>query len=158
MKKGFTLVELLAVIAVLSVIMSVALFSVVRVRNNSLEKIVETKIDLIEQAAILYGQENPNELNNKQDNGCTNKVINTENNNGDVTSYTINYCLIKTTGELIDEGYFNSGDLDETEGTLDLINDVTDQTMRNDTVIIYRRNNRIYSIMDCIASNGDTCS
>ena len=158
MKKGFTLVELLAVIAVLSVIMSVALFSIVRIRNDSLKNIVDTKIDLIEQAAILYGQENPNELTiDAEENGCTNKIITTENKAGNETEFTINYCLIKTAGELIDEGYFNSGDLDEENGNLDLINDVTNTSMREDTVIIYRRNNRIYSVMDCIKSNNDTC-
>ena len=158
MKKGFTLVELLAVITILTVIMTIALFSVIKVRNESLKNIVETKLDLIEQAAILYGQENPDELTNDENNGCTNEVITSENNAGDTTSYTINYCLIKTAGELIDEGYFNSGDLEEENGSLDLINDVTNKSMRDDTVIIYRRNNRIYSIIDCIASNKDACS
>ena len=35
----------------------------------------------------------------------------------------------------------------------DLINDVTGKSMREDTVIIYRRNNRIYSIIDEVKSN-----
>ena len=153
MKKGFTLVELLAVIAILSVIMSVALFSVIRVRNDSLENIVDTKIDLIEQAAILYGQENPSAINNTT---CKEIVLKSDESGDEI--YTPSYCVTVTAGFLIDEGYFNSGDLDEENGEPDLINDVTSTSMRNDTVIVYRMNNRIYSIMDCIASNGEDCS
>ena len=43
--------------------------------------------------------------------------------------------------------------LDEVNGKTDLINDVTGKSMREDTVIIYRRNNRIYSIIDEVKSN-----
>ena len=153
MKKGFTLVELLAVITILSVVMSVALFSVISIRNDSLEHIVDTKIDLIEQAAVLYGQENPSAINNTT---CEEIVISSDESKDEV--YTPNYCVTVTTGFLIDEGYFDSGDLDEENGNLDLINDVTNASMRNDTVLIYRMNNRIYSIMDCVASNGEVCS
>ena len=49
--------------------------------------------------------------------------------------------------DLIDGGYFDSGYLDEVEGKQDLINDVTGESMRGEEVIIYRRNNRIYSIL-----------
>ena len=153
MKKGFTLVELLAVITILSVVMSVALFSVISIRNDSLENIVDTKIDLIEQAAILYGQENPSAINNTT---CKEIVLKSDESGDEV--YTPSYCVTVNAGFLIDEGYFNSGDLDEENGEPDLINDVTSTSMRNDTVIIYRMNNRIYSIMDCIASNGEDCS
>ena len=80
-RKGFTLVELLAVIAILAVIISIALISVTKIRENALIEIVETKKDQIEQAAILYGQDNPNELTT-DDTDCSGKEITTTNNEG----------------------------------------------------------------------------
>lgn len=154
MKKGFTLVELLAVITILSIIVAVALTSINAVRQNSLENIVETKLDLLEQAAILYGQENPNAINNTN---CKEIVLKDEEGNGSET-YKPSYCTTVTAGFLIDKNYYDSGYLDEENGVVELYNDVTNQSMRNDTVIIYRMNNRVYSIIDCVASNGETCS
>ena len=90
-------------------------------------------------------------------NGQRKEIVLKSDESGDEV-YTPSYCVTVTAGFLIDEGYFNSGDLDEENGEPDLINDVTSTSMRNDTVIVYRMNNRIYSIMDCIASNGEDCS
>ncbi len=148
-KKGFTLVELLAVIVILTIVITIGFTSVIRVRENSLREIVDTKIEQIEQAAILYGQENSEELTNTD---CP-EITTTVNRNGQdvTTTFTPEFCVIKTAGDLINSGFFDSGYL--TEDGLDLINDVTDKSMREDTVIIYRRNNRIYSIIDDIKSN-----
>ena len=52
-KNGFTLVELLAVIIILTLVITIAFVSVTRIREESLKKVVETKIEQIEQAAIL---------------------------------------------------------------------------------------------------------
>ncbi|MFR5856739.1 MAG: type II secretion system protein [Bacilli bacterium] len=150
-KKGFTLVELLAVIAILAIVITIGLISVTRIRENALKKIVATKIEQIEQAAILYGQENPEELTSDNDN-CKG-VITTENKAGDKTEYNITICTIKTAGELINAGFFDSKYLNKENGKVDLINDYTGKSMLNDTVIIYRRNNRIYSIIDDVKSN-----
>ena len=148
-KNGFTLVELLAVIVILTIVITIGFTSVIRVRENSLREIVDNKIEQIEQAAILYGQENSEELTNTD---CP-EITTTVNRNGQdvTTTFTPELCVIKTAGDLIDSGFFDSGYL--TEDGLDLINDVTDKSMREDTVIIYRRNNRIYSIIDDIKSN-----
>ena len=145
-KNGFTLVELLAVIIILTLVITIAFVSVTRIREESLKKVVETKKDQIEQAAILYGQDNPNELTT-DDTNCSGKEITTTNNEGRDTNYKINFCVVKNAGDLIDGGYFDSGYLDEVEGKQDLINDVTGESMRGEEVIIYRRNNRIYSIL-----------
>ena len=145
-KNGFTLVELLAVIIILTLVITIAFVSVTRVREESLKRVVETKVEQIEQAAILYGQDNPNELTT-DDTDCSGKEITTTNNEGRDTNYTINFCVVKNAGDLIDGGYFDSGYLDEVEGKQDLINDVTGESMRGEEVIIYRRNNRIYSIL-----------
>ena len=57
-KKGFTLVEVLAVVVILSIILSMATFGVMNIRRNSLQKLVDTKISNLESSAIIYGQEN----------------------------------------------------------------------------------------------------
>ena len=43
--KGFTLVELLAVIVILSLVIIIGTFSVMKIRKNSLKKIVDTKVN-----------------------------------------------------------------------------------------------------------------
>ena len=144
-KKGFTLVELLAVIIILTLVITIAFVSVTRVREESLKRVVETKVEQIEQAAILYGQENPNVIKTS----CTDH----EKTVVEATNYTPSFCVTVTAGVLIDNNFFESSYLDEVNGKTDLINDVTDKSMRNDTVIIYRRNNRIYSISDEVKSN-----
>lgn len=53
MKKGFTLVELLAVIVILALIMTFAIPSVLKSRNASLEKISEIEVKNIKDAAIV---------------------------------------------------------------------------------------------------------
>ena len=144
-KNGFTLVELLAVIIILTLVITIAFVSVTRIREESLKKVVETKIEQIEQAAILYGQENPNVIKTS----CTDH----EKTVVEATNYTPSFCVTVTAGVLIDNNFFESSYLDEVNGKTDLINDVTDKSMREDTVIIYRRNNRIYSIIDEVKSN-----
>ena len=144
-KNGFTLVELLAVIIILTLVITIAFVSVTRVREESLKRVVETKVEQIEQAAILYGQENPNVIKTS----CTDH----EKTVVEATNYTPSFCITVTAGVLIDNNFFESCYLDEVNGKTDLINDVTGKSMREDTVIIYRRNNRIYSIIDEVKSN-----
>ncbi len=144
-KNGFTLVELLAVIIILTLVITIAFVSVTRVREESLKRVVETKVEQIEQAAILYGQENPNVIKTS----CTDH----EKTVVEATNYTPSFCVTVTAGVLIDNNFFVSSYLDEVNGKTDLINDVTGKSMREDTVIIYRRNNRIYSIIDEVKSN-----
>ena len=140
--KGFTLVELLGVIVVLAIVISVAFFSVNKIREDELKRIVEVKIGQIEQAAILYAQDNPSILTES----CVVDDV-----------YYDNYCKVLTVRELINVGgnYFESGTLtqDESGNYEDLINDWTGKSMLDDTVQVYRKNNRIYSVMLEVKSN-----
>lgn len=56
--KGFTLVELLAVIVLLALLMTIAVPSAFKLNSKVKNKAYATKIDLIEQAANNYGQSN----------------------------------------------------------------------------------------------------
>ena len=57
-KKGFTLIELIAVIALMAVVIVIAVYSVKDTGQSVKEKDYITKVNLIETAAIIYGQDN----------------------------------------------------------------------------------------------------
>ncbi len=54
-KKGFTLIELLGVITLLAVIGGIAYASITAINQNIKEKMIEKKLEMIEEAAIIYG-------------------------------------------------------------------------------------------------------
>lgn len=127
-KKGFTLIELLAVIVIISIIASIATINVLKIRNDSFENLLETKIQNLEAAAIVYGQENPDKL----DDACT------------VNDVNYSYCTLVTVNDLIEESYFKSSETNSEEN-IDLINNVTNESMLNDKIQIYRKNNSVYA-------------
>ena len=53
--KGFTLVEIISVIVLLGLIIGIAVPSVMNASTNVKKKTLQTKVDNIEQAAVLYG-------------------------------------------------------------------------------------------------------
>ena len=63
MKKGFSLVELIAVIALLGVIITLAAISVTAFKRNSEEGLKTQKISYIETGALRWGEAHLNELN-----------------------------------------------------------------------------------------------
>ena len=127
-KKGFTLVEVLAVIVILSLVIGIAGTSVVAVRNNSLKKLVETKYNNLEKSAILYGQENQDELNEE----CT------------IDNEKYSYCRLIDVNTLIINNYYETSETNG-EGNKDLINNLTKKSMLEDEIMIYRKNNVIYA-------------
>lgn len=133
MKKGFTLVELMAVIVILSVIMLIATISISKIRKDSAEELLETTIQSIEKSAIVYGQENPD---------FSDKICECD----DGKEYTES-CFIVTVEKLISGNYYVSSEPE-------LTNNVTGVSMMDDTFVVYRKNNRIYSSRCKISSNG----
>lgn len=129
-KKGFTLVELLGVIIILGLVITISFTSINAVKKNSLKKLVETKENAIVQAAILYGQDNPNVL---VENSVTNDCQGNE------------YCAKLTVEFLIENNYIDSEYINNDNGKYDMINDVTGESMSNQEVLVYRQNNRIYA-------------
>lgn len=127
-KNGFTLIEVLAVIVILGIIMSIGAISVINIRNNSYKDLLETKKQNLEAAAIVYGQENPGVLKDK----C------------EVDNYKSDYCAVVTVATLINGKYFKSTETNAS-GEADLINNVTNKSMKNDKIQIYRKNNSIYA-------------
>ena len=62
-KKGFTLAELLAVIAVLAIVITIAASGVVYIINKSRKSANEEDMASLKEAAIIYVQDN--EINNE---------------------------------------------------------------------------------------------
>ena len=69
--KGFTLVELLAVIVVLALLITIAVPNVIKVSKNIKTEMFCDKVDMILQAAASYGQDNYNLIKDKIDAGAT---------------------------------------------------------------------------------------
>ena len=61
-RKGFTLVELLAVLTILSLVLSITMYSVTSLIRNAKEKTYATTVNEVEKAAGNYLLENGNEL------------------------------------------------------------------------------------------------
>ncbi|MCI8497823.1 MAG: type II secretion system protein [Bacilli bacterium] len=74
--RGFTLVELLTVIVILSLLMAIAVPNIMGISKKMKTKGFNSKIDSFKQAAVIYAQNNSNKIKNKL---------------GDCTSNT-NYC------------------------------------------------------------------
>ena len=67
-KKGFTLVELLAVIMILGLVGLIAIPTVTKVIKNSKQKLYDSQITMIEQSGKKWGIDNINRLSETQKN------------------------------------------------------------------------------------------
>lgn len=117
-RKGFTLVELLAVIALMSIIIVIAVYSIKNTGDEAKEKDYVTKVSLIETSAVFYAQDN-------------------------ITSYP----QTVTIQSLLDSEYITP-DVEEISNNCGivggcLINPVTTESMNALEVIITKANNKI---------------
>lgn len=141
MKKGFTLIEVLAVIVVLSLIMTIAIRSIGTVRESQLKKVAEEKIHNIEKAAILYGQENPSIFDNATESiKCSNSTFNESTMPGISDYKDYEDCIIIVAKDLATNNYLSC---DYQDDEYLLRNDLTGENMLSYYVAIYRSNNRV---------------
>ncbi len=145
-KKGFTLIELLAVILVLGIIVSLSVTGYLAVTKKIKENMVKDKAASAESSAISWGQDNSNLLEN-----CPDSLAGFSGLKG----YKPTFCLVKTIGFLVKEGYMETEEHNDTTGTLTVKNNVTNKSMLCDEVLIYRKNNRIYAVMYDLKSNNN---
>lgn len=140
-KNGFSLVELLAVIVILSIIMSMAGFGVMRIRNNSLNDLLNSKKKDLVAAAILYGQDNQDKFKKCQ------------------MDEVDSYCAYVTVEDLIKNGYYTSKETNS-KGAKDLINNVTNKSMLCDEIVIYKKNNRVYAKFngELLSNTSEVCN
>ncbi len=126
-KKGFTLVELLAVIVILAIIISIAVPGTLGISNRIKEKLFCSKIDFIENAAKLYGED-------KRDSLTTNVSV----NGGSYKGKTIQV------SELVNKNYLKK-DQDTSPYILDpRYNKDSKIGLDSLSLTIYIKNNRVY--------------
>lgn len=143
-KKGFTLIELLSVIVLIGLLIGIGVPGVYKISDNMKKKSLDTKIELIEQAGILWGQENKSLLHSEK---CDIPEV------GDDIA-----CKKVKIIDLIDEDY-----MDGDNHTKSLKNPVNDKDFANCTddsgvgkdcnVFVYKKNNRVYAYF-----GKDSCS
>ena len=100
-KKGFTLIEVLAVLVIMAIILTLAVPNIFKFRSNANEKAFRTKIDLLATTAETYIENNSNDIVYKCNNGLSGCVCEEFYNN--TTHYT---CVFKI-GKLVDLGLYN---------------------------------------------------
>ena len=136
-KKGMTLVELIAVIAIIGILAIMITPGIMAVRNNVLESSLKSKVSQIENAAKEYGQEHINELKTIVDNPY----------NEEKTASSD--CIYRTVAFLVNSGYLtekksyyqNNNDEGMSEARSDVINPVTGESMNDNLVCIRFDNN-----------------
>lgn len=133
-KKGFTLVELLAVLVLISLLMGLAIPGINRISNNMKKKSYNQKIKLIESAAELWGQDNKTRL--QADTKCSSEI---------------SKCKKITIAVLINENYLDS---DNNSGKY--INPKNDEDMKDCIVFVYKQNKRVYAKFDN-GSDSEAC-
>lgn len=138
-KKGFTLVELLVVIVILAVVILVAVPSVMGVNKLINKKMLEEKAEVIESAAVLFGQDMKNSImaSSKKYNSFPCKSI--------AVGYLVpSYLDYDVNNE---QSCVDSMDGDKTTGC---VIDPSNEEKYMDTleVIIYYKNKRIKAVVD----------
>lgn len=134
-KKGFTLVELLAVLVLISLLMGLAIPGINRISNNMKKKSYNQKIKLVESAAELWGQDNKTRLQTTSCNIDDNEVL----------------CYKIKIKELLSENYLDS---DNNSGKY--ANPKNDKDMKDCIVFVYKQNKRVYAKFDN-GSDSEAC-
>lgn len=130
MNKGFTLVELMAVLVLIVIIASIGYAGITAVQRNINQNLWEATVEEIETGAVKYGQDNLNTLN-------TNETCNIDG------SETRN-CIEVTVEFLINSNYIDTDEVDDSEKEI-ITNNVTGEIVNDNIVCIYLENNRVYA-------------
>jgi len=133
--KGFTLVEILAVIVIIALLIGIGVPGVMKISERMKIRAFNTKINLIEKAGELWGQDNKSLLQNET---C------------EVDSKTLS-CYKITIQNLILEDYLDSDERNE----IKFINSIDNKDIICHKVYVYKKNNRVYAKYD---KNQNECS
>ena len=137
-KKGFTLVEVLAVIVLLGLLVGIAVPNILRSQTKAKEKTLSTKVKNIERAAVLWGQDNKADV--LDGNSCTGTFK---------TSSNCEKATIINVEKLITSNYIKADDGN------DIKNPVSNESMNDCKITVYTKYGKIYATYD--KKNDDTC-
>lgn len=129
-KNGFTLVELLGVITILAIVTVLASFSVTGVTNLIKKSMWENKVNLIENGAVSFGEQN-NYLLKMTEETCTIDGKNYPN------------CIKIDVGYLIDRGFVSTDERDNDKKVIK--NNITEEIVNNKDVYVWMEHNIIYA-------------
>jgi len=121
-KNGFTMMELLAVIVILGIVSTIAILTVTRILKKNKEKALEAKEEIILKQARQYAKDNEEDLFY---------------NSG--KRYQFYVCDVITIGDLVNAGYIDEDDKDVDGGGKDVINPLTNQSMKDRKIMVYIR-------------------
>lgn len=115
-KKGFTLVEILAVIVILAIVMTIAVPGIMTISQRMKNRSLDAKLNLIEKAAVTYAQDKSNAIKASCKNNSINCVLenDTEHEAGVTTKV---YHIQMTLEELVATGYYKAENADGNDGT-----------------------------------------
>lgn len=150
MRKGFTLVEILAVFVILGLLLLIAVPEISKFSKNNNIKAYESKISMFESAIELVGDKYKAAINNSS--RCIEEV------NGEITFKSSNCssdapkAILKNISSLISEGTITKDETCEPKNTSNseniILNPVNDKVINNCEFIIYEKNNRIFAKFD----------
>lgn len=138
-KNGFTLIEILAVIAILGIIIAIAIPSVISIGNKNKKNLYCSKIEILEKNGIRWGNDNRDLL----------QVLSGSENHNDVILPT-SKILVQ---DLIDE-YIKVDDIK----TGSIIDPRNNDSMNERDIIVYLKNNRVYAKFIPIPQDVDVCN
>ena len=158
--KGFTLVELLAVLVILGLLITLAVPNILGVSKNVKEKSYQTKIDIIENAAITYTSDTVKKsLQNLGDTAATGYYWVSVSKDSDgkkiveanaTKDSTHNYpAKSYTVQELADAREIDYDD----EENKSVVNPVDNKSINSCNVYVYLKNNRLYATYDRVNCN-----
>lgn len=132
--KGFTLVEIISIIVILGIVITISVPLISNASLNVKKKTLNTKIDNIEKAAILYAQENRENFDNYSCSNCS----------GISNDLCSCYNEIITVSKLLDEGILIEDKLDGTNKVI--VNPIDENKyLNNCEVQVYMKYDKIYA-------------
>lgn len=179
--KGFTLVEIISVIAILAIIIVIAIPTINIASTNVKKKTLQTKVDNIEKAAVLYGQNHREYFTvtcassgdpcyglteECKCYGKTYKDTSSPPNTKTVTTITVSKLINPSIALTVDSNYTETdidpnekGYINTDDDSGDIINPVDDtQSLINCEIQLYKKYGKIYAIYKARDDTSDkTC-